>query len=123
MANGSQDKPSQNTPFPTSESMAGGGSGGSSTEGGRSDEIMERVVQGAHKAVDRVAEKAAPAVERLKQRVDGAAETVHSQTERMNAMQEEWIEASRACVRNHPLTSIGVAVLAGMVLSRMMSSR
>jgi ElaB/YqjD/DUF883 family membrane-anchored ribosome-binding protein len=131
MANSSNDNKSgqdksRESPFPTSDSMAGkSGSGANAGEAakGSADEMLERVVEGAHKMVDRVAERAAPAVERLKHTVDGAAETVHSQTDRIHAAQEEWIDATRACVRNHPLTSIGVAVLAGMVLSKMMSSR
>ena len=136
MATSSNDKPSQSSPFPTSDSMSGNTGSNASNAGGATrsgdgqaggsgsgEELMERVVQGAHKAVDRVAEKAAPAVERIKHRVDNAAETVHSQTDRMRAMEEEWIDATRTCVRNHPLASVGVAVLAGMMLSRMMSSR
>jgi ElaB/YqjD/DUF883 family membrane-anchored ribosome-binding protein len=84
---------------------------------------MERVVQGAHQAVDRMAEKAAPAVERLRGHVGGATEHLQSRTSRVMAMEEEWIEATRACVREHPIASIGVAVLAGMVLNKLTSSR
>lgn len=85
------------------------------------EDAVNRATQSAHEIVDRVAEKAGPAVDRLRTSVDSASEAVHSGVEDLTEMQERWVEASRACVRDHPLVSIGVAVAAGMLLSRLMA--
>jgi len=78
------------------------------------ENAVDRATQGAHDMVDRVAEKAGPAVDR-------ASEALQSGVDDLNEMQERWMEASRACVRDHPLVSVGVAVAAGMLLSRLMA--
>ena len=36
-------------------------------------------------------------------------------------MQERWLETSRDYVRDNPLLSIGIAVAAGLLLSRLMA--
>jgi ElaB/YqjD/DUF883 family membrane-anchored ribosome-binding protein len=79
-------------------------------------------VQGAHETIDRLAEKAAPAVERLRSGMSGATEKARGGADQLTQMQEEWIATARTCVRDHPLASIGIAVAAGMVLSKLMSS-
>ena len=84
---------------------------------------VNRVVQSAHAAVDRIAEKAVPAVERLRGGVHSAAATLRTRAEDLNGMQQRWVESSRGCVRNHPLVSVGAAVAAGMVLSRLIGRR
>jgi ElaB/YqjD/DUF883 family membrane-anchored ribosome-binding protein len=78
--------------------------------------------------IDRAADKAGPAVDRLRSGVNSATQAVHSGVEAVHTgvadldqMQERWLEASRACVRDHPLVAVGVAVAAGMLLSRLMA--
>jgi ElaB/YqjD/DUF883 family membrane-anchored ribosome-binding protein len=85
---------------------------------GTSDDVMNRVVQGAHEAVDRVAEKAGPAVERIRSGVSGAAESLHTHAEEFGALQEQWMQSARSCVREHPLATVAVAVAVGVLLSR-----
>jgi ElaB/YqjD/DUF883 family membrane-anchored ribosome-binding protein len=85
-----------------------------------SDDAIRRVAQGAHTIVDRVAEKAGPAVERLRSGVNTAAESVRSGTSELTDLQQRWLEGCRTCVRDHPLASIGVAVAAGMIVSRLL---
>ena len=83
---------------------------------------MSRVKQSAHETVDRLADKAAPAIERMKSSVSGMSDSMHARGEQLAEMQEEWMENCRTTVREHPLAAIGVAVVAGMVLSKMLSS-
>jgi ElaB/YqjD/DUF883 family membrane-anchored ribosome-binding protein len=83
------------------------------------DDAVNRAAQGAHAIVDRVAEKAGPAVERLRSGVNNAAESLQSGTQQLTDLQERWLEDCRSCVRDYPLLSIGVAVAAGMIVSRL----
>lgn len=115
----------ESTPFSTSPTGAlpesdttplrGTSNGGSA--------MMDRVVRGAHEAVDRLADKARPAVERMQGSVSGAADSMHTRADQLGELQEEWMESCRSAVREHPIASIGVAVFAGMLLSKMLSSR
>jgi len=118
--------PTSSNPFPTSSDAPLSGDVGemSGLSGsGSSDDTMNRVVQGAHQAVDRIAERAAPVVERLKTSMTGASDSMHSSVEQWSAMQEEWVETARTTVREHPIASLAAAVAAGMVLSKLLSSR
>lgn len=85
------------------------------------EEAMNRAVQGAHTMVDRLAEKAVPAVEGLVSGVNSASEALKTGADDLGAMQERWIENCRGYVREHPLVSVGVAVAAGVLLSRLMA--
>lgn len=87
----------------------------SATEG-----TLDRAVQGAHTMVDRVADRAGPAVERVHSTIDSAAESVKGGGEELCAIQQRWADNCRTCVREHPLATLGFAVAAGMVLSRLL---
>jgi ElaB/YqjD/DUF883 family membrane-anchored ribosome-binding protein len=110
------------SPYPTTPptSTTSTVPGGNAASG---DKTVERVVQGAHDAVDRIAEKAVPAVEKLRAGVNQAADTLQSQADQLSEMQKQWVESARTCVRDHPFASVAVAVAAGMLLGRLLSSR
>lgn len=99
---------------------ATGGDHAADSDNAGNDRVIDRVVHGVHQAVDRMAEKAVPTAERVKSGVSGAAEAVQSQADHLGEMQEEWVTACRDCVRAHPLKSVGAAVVAGMILSRIL---
>lgn len=82
---------------------------------------VERVAQSAHEAIDRMAAKAAPAVERWRTQASGAADTLQSKADRFVEMEDHWVESTRNYVRENPLTALGIAVVAGVVLSRLSS--
>jgi ElaB/YqjD/DUF883 family membrane-anchored ribosome-binding protein len=52
-----------------------------------------------------------------------ATEKLPMSKDELSAMQQEWVASARDVVREHPLASVAVAVAAGVLLSRMMSSR
>ncbi len=95
--------------------------GTAANAGAAADDVMNRVVQGAHETVDRVAEKAGPAVERLKSGVSSAAESLQAHAEEFGAMQEQWVQNARGCVRDHPLATVAVALAVGMLVSRIVA--
>lgn len=108
----------------SSSSMGSGtadSSGMSSSAG--SGASMDRMVQSAHEAVDRFAEKAAPALEKLRSTMGGATDKLPMSRDDLSALQREWVTGAREVVREHPMASLAVAVAAGVILSRMMSSR
>lgn len=84
-------------------------------------ETVNRVARSAHDVVDRVAEKALPAVERLRTGLYDARDAVKARADNLTVMQEEWTTQCRTTIREKPLTSVAVAVVAGMFLSRLLS--
>jgi ElaB/YqjD/DUF883 family membrane-anchored ribosome-binding protein len=107
----------------SSTGTAGSSLGGSGYTTSSSDDTIARVKQTAHDTVDRLADKAAPAIERVKSSMSGMSDSMHARGEQLAEMQEQWMESARTTVREHPLAAVGVAVVAGMVLSKMLSSR
>lgn len=82
------------------------------------DPIVERAATSAHQAVDRVAAKVNPAVEKVRSAATGSADTLSAKLDDLGTMQQEWAESCRSYVRERPMTALGVAVLAGFLLSR-----
>jgi len=96
----------KDTSFPGSSTTSAGGSGGASGSGsggqGGAHAQVERVAQGAHEAVDRV------------------QETLTSGSERLMAMQQEYGEKARERVTSNPLGAVGIAFVAGILLSEVL---
>jgi ElaB/YqjD/DUF883 family membrane-anchored ribosome-binding protein len=86
--------------------------------GAARDPIVERAASSAHQAVDKVAAKVNPAVERARAVAQNSADTLHAKLDDLGSVREEWAESCRSYVRERPLTALGVAVLAGFLLSR-----
>lgn len=84
---------------------------------------VERVAQSAHEAIDRLAAKAGPAVEKLRGSTTSTAETLRAKADHFGELEEEWLENTRGYVRENPLTAIAIGVLAGVLLSKISSSR
>ena len=85
-------------------------------------DVMRRVVQGAHEAVDRIADKAIPAVERLKETYNDATDTLKQRADQAVDLKDEWTESLRMAVREHPLAAIGTALALGVLLAKLTSS-
>jgi ElaB/YqjD/DUF883 family membrane-anchored ribosome-binding protein len=82
------------------------------TRTGTTGETVERVKAGAHEVV----EKAADVTLR-------AADTLNEKGERIRDAQERLQEQVREYVRENPVTSLGIALGSGFILSRLMSHR
>lgn len=88
------------------------------SESAAADNPVNRAAQSAHVIVDRVAEKAAPAVERWQSNLSEAADSLKSSVENLGEIEKRWAEDGRGYIREHPLTSVGLAVAAGLLLGR-----
>ena len=73
---------------------------------------VDRMASGAHAAVDKTADMAAR-----------AAETLGAKGEQLKDLQMRWLENGRAYIRDHPVKSLGIALVGGFLLSRLLSSR
>lgn len=75
-------------------------------------DTVERVKAGAHEAVEKAAQ-----VSRQ------AADTLGEKGEQMKHLEEQFMENCRQYVHDKPVTSLGIAVALGFLLSRLVSSR
>jgi hypothetical protein len=80
--------------------------------------VLERVVQGAHEAIDRVAATTIPAVEQWSQKASHVGEALNERADRLGDMQEQWLDDARHTVREHPIASVLAAVALGMLVAR-----
>src|SRR5262245_46270625 len=81
---------------------------------------VDKIAQSAHEAVDRIASRAAPAVDQMRSAATHASEAMSDRLDRFTAVQDEWIDSAREQVRAHPLAVVGLAVLAGLLVGRIM---
>ncbi|RUQ31352.1 MAG: DUF883 domain-containing protein [Candidatus Competibacteraceae bacterium] len=52
-----------------------------------------------------------------------AAEALDAKGGQLKYLQAQWLEKSRVYVRDNPVKSLGIAVVSGFLLSRLLSSR
>lgn len=71
---------------------------------------VDRMASGAHAAVDTVAGAATH-----------AAETLDVKGEQLKGAQKKLVESAQEYMRDHPAASLGIAMAAGYVLSRLLS--
>ena len=76
------------------------------------DNLLKRVTQRAHDAVDGVSDRIASTVDGLQGSIGSVGDT-----------RDEWVESAREAVRQHPFAAIGGAVLLGLALHSLLSSR
>lgn len=76
------------------------------------DGLLKRVTQTAHDAVDGVAA-------RISSTVDG----IQGGVSKVGDTRDEWVESAREAIRQHPFAAIGTAVLIGLALRSLTSSR
>ncbi len=95
---------------------------------------IDSATSGAHHAIDKAKEAARPAVDRVAagahtvvDKIAGAAtnaaEILGEKGDQLKAAQARATEASRDYIRENPLTSIGIAMAVGFLLSRLVSTR
>lgn len=105
------------TPFPTSsttDSSSAAGAGGS-----QPSELLNRLVAGAHQAIDRLAGQAAPRLDRLNQGVHTAGTRLRERAGQAGALSEDLGETVRTTVRDRPLAAIGAAFAIGFLIARL----
>lgn len=79
---------------------------------GKADVGIERLSDSAHQTVDQIADSAASATRQL-----------GWQGERLISAQRRWATASYKSMCRHPLTSVAIAAVAGLLLGRLADGR
>jgi ElaB/YqjD/DUF883 family membrane-anchored ribosome-binding protein len=74
--------------------------------------VADRIASGAHQAVDKIASAASQ-----------VGETLGVKGEQLKGVQLRAMEKCRGYVRENPIVSFGIAIAAGYLLSRLLSSR
>ena len=101
---------------------------------GFASRTLDNAASGAHNAVDRAASAATPAVENIASSahsaIDKASEVANKTAQALNVTGEQIRDAqtrfSDVCkgqMKENPVITLGVAVAAGFVLSRLLSAR
>ncbi len=97
---------------------------------GATAETMDRIASGAHQGIDAASRAAHPTIDRAAagahKAVENADELANQAVEALDSAGEkgqELINAGTSYMREHPMLTLGLAVTAGYVLSRLLSSR
>jgi ElaB/YqjD/DUF883 family membrane-anchored ribosome-binding protein len=87
------------------------------------DNVINTLVDAADPMVDRLASGAREAVDKMADVAAQAGKTLDEKGEQLRELQVEWLDKSRAYVRDNPVKALGIAVVGGFLLSRLLSSR
>lgn len=89
----------------------------------------DRMTKGAHSGIDAASEAVHPSVDRAAagahravKNADEMADHAVEAMERAGVKKDQMVTASSDYMRDHPLLTLGLAVTAGYVLSRLLSS-
>ena len=86
-------------------------------------DVIDKVSDAARPVVDRFASGAHQAVDKIASVAGQAAESLGVKGEQLKKMQAQAMEQCRGYVRDNPVTAVGIAIAAGNLLSRLLSSR
>lgn len=81
--------------------------------------FLDRTAQAAHQTVDQVAHKASETIDRLQASASNVGGQLSDKARALSDLEHQAVEKVRACVRDHPLTSLLIAVSAGLLIARL----
>lgn len=114
------EKSDKTVPFTTSDDAAKAQSGNGAAVGTTSGvDLVNRVAQSAHAAIDKLANQATPAVQHLQKSLEGTGEMLHDRADKLRSTGDEWAESARSGVREHPLVAVGTAFALGLLIARL----
>ena len=85
--------------------------------------LVDRLMQGAHEAVDRVGSKAAPALEKLAESASATRQTLENKAGELATVQGEMLDSARTYVRERPFTALAAAAVIGALAFSLMRTR
>jgi len=85
--------------------------------------VIDKISDAARPVVDHIASGAHQAVDKIASAAGQAAESLGAKGEQLKNSQLRAMEQCRGYVRDHPVKSVGIAIAAGFLLSRLVSWR
>ena len=86
-------------------------------------EAINRTADATRPAVDRLAGGAHSAVDKVASVAGHAAEIYGAKSEQLKYATDQAVGTARSYVRDHPLATVGIAVAAGYLVSRLLRGR
>ena len=87
------------------------------------DNVLNTLVDAADPVVDRLASGAREAVDKMSDVAAQAGKALDEGGEQLRDLQVRWLDNSRTYIRDNPVKALGIAVVGGFLLSRLLSSR
>lgn len=75
------------------------------------------------KTIDNASHSAHEAIDKIASATNQAADTIGEKGEQLKNVEQQLLENCRVYVRDNPITSLGIAVAGGFLLSRLLSCR
>lgn len=85
-------------------------------------ETIDNLSNAAGEAAEKIAQATSQAAEVLSEKKEQIAEAVSEKSKQVMEMEEEFLKNCRAYVQDHPITSLGIALAAGFVLSQIIAA-
>lgn len=82
------------------------------------DQTAARTTSMAHETVDRVAASVMPVIDRVRSTAEGASQQLQTTAHDLMESRDQWMEDMRTCVKERPLTTIGVTAVVALLLGR-----
>lgn len=82
------------------------------------DQTVDRTAAMAHETVDRVAASVMPVIDRVRSTAEGASQQIQATAHDLMESRDQWMDDMRSCVKEHPLTTIGVTAVVALLLGR-----
>lgn len=73
----------------------------------------------AHQSIDKVSDAAHQTVDKLAGAAAPAADWVSENARKLKNMEQQLVSDASNYVRQHPLAAVGIAVVAGMIISKL----
>ena len=112
-------------PFPVSGQAASttAGSAGAEAHGHDPLDAAASAAPAAHNLIDRVTQRAHEAVDGVASRISSTLEGLQGGVSNVGETRDEWVESAREAIRQHPFAALGGAVLIGLALRSLMTTR
>lgn len=74
----------------------------------------------AHQGIDKVTDAAHQTVDKIASAATPAADWVNENARKLKQVEQQLVSDASNYVRQHPLAAVGIAVVAGMIISKLM---
>ena len=112
-------------PFPVSGQAASATASGAAAQALSHDpsSAAAAAAPAAHDLLGRVTQRAHAAVDGVSSRISSTLDGLQGGVSNVGDTRDEWVESAREAIRQHPFAALGGAVLIGLALRSLLTSR